>query len=61
MRRTPLKKVLYNYTSLLMVSSSLTFEVPRFKALQLQGPAIFARCRRFGSRRPYHLNTNIRI
>jgi len=55
MRRNPLKKVLYNYTSLQMVSSSLTFEVPRFKALQLQGPAIFARCCRFGSRRPYQL------
>lgn len=35
MRRNPLKKVLYNYTSHQMVSSSLTFEGPRFKALRL--------------------------
>jgi hypothetical protein len=35
MGRNPLKKFLYTYTSHLMVSSSLTFEGPRFKALHL--------------------------
>ncbi len=42
MRHNPLKKVLYNYTSLQTVSSSLTFEVPRLKALQPAKPVTFA-------------------
>jgi putative hydrolase of HD superfamily len=37
MGRNPLKKFLYNYTSHLMVSSSLTFESPWFKALRESG------------------------
>jgi hypothetical protein len=44
MGRNPLKKFLYTYTSRQMVSSSLTFEGPRIKALRANGPAIAAGC-----------------
>jgi hypothetical protein len=43
MRRNPLKKVLYNYTSHPVVSSSLTFEVPLLKALRPQGQTLFGK------------------
>jgi hypothetical protein len=56
MGRNPLKKFLYNYTSHLMVSSSLTFEGPWFKAFT--GKWDIAGRDRMGSRWNTSFNTH---
>ena len=53
MVRNPLKKVLYNYTSHQRVSSSLTFEVPRLKALRLNQPTLFAELSNLAAMAPW--------